>query len=129
MEKITSLTASESIVMKCIWDANEEISLGDIFIMCNERFHKDWKYQTVSTFLIKLVQKGFISPRREGHRILYEILIPEENYIAQQAYEFVHFWNRGSASQFLISFYRDQKITKEEIQDLEKILDTHGEKI
>ena len=82
------LTASETLVMKCIWDADKEMSLADIFEMVNSLYHKEWKYQTVSTFLAKIVQKGFIRARREGHRVIYEILISQDDYKAQQADEY-----------------------------------------
>lgn len=118
-----ALTASETLVMKCIWDAEREVSLADIFEMVNSQYNKEWKYQTVSTFLAKLVQKGFISPRREGHRVIYEILISENDYKADQAKQFINFWNRGSVRQFLTAFYKERKITKEELEELKKTIE------
>lgn len=117
------LTASETLVMKCIWDSEKEMSLADIFEMVNKKYHKEWKYQTVSTFLAKIVQKGFICARREGHRVIYEILISEDQYKAQQAQEFVDFWNRGSVGQFLTAFYKEKKVSKAEIKELRDTLE------
>lgn len=117
------LTASETLVMKCIWDADREMSLADIFEMVNSLYHKEWKYQTVSTFLAKIVQKGFIRARREGHRVIYEILISQDDYKAQQAEEFVNFWNRGSVGQFLTAFYKEKRISKSEIEELRKTVE------
>lgn len=114
------LTASETLVMKCIWDAEKEVSLADIFEMVNSKFQKDWKYQTVSTFLAKLVQKGYVRMRREGHRVFYEVLVSEEDYKTQQARQFVNFWNKGSIGQFLTAFYKEKKILKEEIEELKR---------
>lgn len=117
------LTASETLVMKCIWDSTSDVSLADIYEMVNSQYHKEWKYQTVSTFLAKIVQKGFIRARREGHRVVYEILITEEEYKAQQARQFVNFWNKGSVGQFLTAFFKLDKITKAEIEELRKTID------
>lgn len=36
---------------------------------------------------------------------------------------FVKFWNRGSVAQFLTAFYKDHKLTKEEIEELRKSID------
>lgn len=121
--KYITLTASETLVMKCIWSTSQELSLGDIFEMVNAQYHKDWKYQTVSTFLAKLVQKGFVCTRREGHRILYQILIAEEDYRAEQALEFVNFWNNGSVSEFIKSFHKVKILSKKEIMDLKKLME------
>ena len=120
--KYITLTASETLVMKCICSTSQELSLGDIFEIVNKEYHKGWKYQTVSTFLAKLVQKKFVCTRREGHRILYQVLITEEDYRAEQALEFVNFWNKGSISEFVLSFHKEKKLTKEEIDELRKII-------
>ncbi len=117
------LTAAETIVMKCIWDADHEMSLAEIVKNANENYGKDWKPQTVSTYLAKLCQKGYIRMKRTGRMITYEILISEEDYKSEQAREFVSFWNGGSIKQFLTAFYKDEPATKEDISELKKIID------
>ena len=117
------LTAAETIVMKCIWDADHEMSLAEIVKNANENYGKDWKPQTVSTYLAKLCQKDYIQMKRTGRMITYEILISEEDYKSEQAREFVSFWNGGSIKQFLTAFYKDEPATKEDISELKKIID------
>ena len=117
------MTPSETLIMKCIWDAGREMSLSEILAQVNQTYDKDWKSQTVSTFLAKLVQKGFVRMKREGRRISYEVLVSEGEYSSHQADQFVSFWNRGSIGQFLTAFYRDKKATKEEIEELRRIID------
>ena len=117
------LTAAETIVMKCIWDADHEMSLAEIVKNANENYGKDWKPQTVSTYLAKLCQKDYIRMKRAGRMITYEILISEEDYKREQAREFVSFWNGGSIKQFLTAFYIDEPATKEDISELKKIID------
>ena len=117
------LTAAETIVMKCIWDADHEMSLAEIVKNANENYGKDWKPQTVSTYLAKLCQKDYIRMKRTGRMITYEILISEGDYKSEQAREFVSFWNGGSIKQFLTAFYKDEPATKEDISELKKIID------
>lgn len=121
--KKNELTAAETIVMKSIWDAETELPLSGIMAYIEEHFRKDWKSQTVSTFLSKLVQKEFIRMKREGRKITYEVLVTEEEYKAAQSEKFVSFWNGGSVSEFLTAFYKDKKITKEEIEELRRVID------
>ena len=122
MEK-EELTPSETLIMKCIWDSGRELALAEILTQVNEMYGKDWKSQTVSTFIGKLVHKGFIRMKRDGRRIIYEVLVSEEEYSAQQADQFVSFWNEGSVGQFLTAFFREKKATQEEIKELRKIID------
>ena len=58
------LTAAETIVMKCIWDADHEMSLAEIVKNANEGYGKEWKPQTVSTYLAKLCLKNYIQMKR-----------------------------------------------------------------
>ena len=117
------LTAAETIVMKCIWDADHEMSLAEIVKNANEGYGKEWKPQTVSTYLAKLCLKNYIQMKRAGRTITYEILITEEDYKSEQAREFVAFWNNGSLKQFITAFYKDEPASKDEIEELRKAIE------
>ena len=63
------LTTAESMVMKTIWDHPHEMALQEIMKLTNETYGKDWKSQTVSTYIAKLVKKGFLrTTGREDRR-------------------------------------------------------------
>ncbi|MFP3154141.1 BlaI/MecI/CopY family transcriptional regulator [Lachnospiraceae bacterium ZAX-1] len=121
--KMKDLTPSETIVMKCIWDSDHEMSLSEILNLANGQHQKNWKSQTVSTFLTKLVQKDYLRLKRDGKIYTYEVLITEEAYKNKQAHEFVSFWNNGSVGQFLSTFYVNKNIEKEELEEIKKIID------
>ena len=106
------LTTAESMVMKTIWDHPHEMALQEIMKLTNETYGKDWKSQTVSTYIAKLVKKGFLRMNQSGRNATYEIIIPELSYQQEQSRKFVKFWNRGSVAQFLTAFYKDHKLTK-----------------
>lgn len=53
------LTTAESMVMKTIWDHPHEMALQEIMKLTNETYGKDWKSQTVSTYIAKLVKRAF----------------------------------------------------------------------
>ena len=54
------LTNAELLVMKCIWDNTQDMVLSEVVAIVNDRYNKDWKPQTVSTYLAHLVQKNFL---------------------------------------------------------------------
>ena len=122
-ENMEELTTAESMVMKTIWDHPHEMALQEIMKLTNETYGKDWKSQTVSTYIAKLVKKGFLRMNQSGRNATYEIIIPELSYQQEQSRKFVKFWNRGSVAQFLTAFYKDHKLTKEEIEELRKSID------
>lgn len=77
MEK---LTESEELVMKAVWDCKKEPVVSDVLHQLIDVYGKDWKQQTVSTFLAKLVRKNYIKLHRNGKIYTYEILVSEEEY-------------------------------------------------
>ena len=101
MAEFEHLTDCEEMVMKTVWDAERELGLMDITQGVNEVCQKNWKPQTVSTFLARLVRKGYLKHYRQGRVFLYQILIPREKYVAKKAKEFIDFWTHGNMDEFL----------------------------
>ena len=56
------LPVSEEKVMAVIWEANRALDLSPVKEQVNKKFHMDWRPQTVSTFLRRLVEREFLSP-------------------------------------------------------------------
>lgn len=94
--EFAKLTECEQLVMKTVWDSKKELGLMEIMERVNKNYHKEWKPQTVSTFLARLVQKGYLSHYREGRVFFYRILIPFDKYREQIIKEFMEFWSYGS---------------------------------
>ena len=56
MAECTNLTECERIVMKSVWDAGKDVSLMEIMAAIQDKYGRNWKRQTVSTFLLHLIQ-------------------------------------------------------------------------
>lgn len=80
MKNIEKLTESEEIVMKAIWDCKNDPVLSDVVDLVTGVYGKDWKPQTVSTFLSKLVRKDYCKLIRTGKIYTYKVLIKEAEY-------------------------------------------------
>lgn len=104
--QLKNLTDCEQLVMKTLWDADKEIGLMEITKRVNETYHKDWKPQTVSTFLARLVRKSYLESYRQGRVFLYRILVSQEDYVGEMAERFIAFWNCGSVEAFLAALER-----------------------
>lgn len=99
--QLKNLTDCEELIMKTLWDAEKELGLMEITRRVNDTYHKDWKPQTVSTFLARLVRKSYLESYRQGRIFLYRILVPQEEYVGEMAERFITFWNQGSVEDFL----------------------------
>ena len=63
MKKVSD---AEEIIMSVIWSNEEPMALDEIRTKANAACGKDWKPQTVSTFLTRLCKKGFASSAKKG---------------------------------------------------------------
>ena len=120
---LKELTTSELYVMKSVWDLGDGIRLSHIVKQVTTVYHMNWKSQTVSTFLNKLVQKGYIESYRDGQYIHYRILISQEEYKADQIETQAGFWNQGNVVAYASNLLKNSKLAEEEITQLQKTLE------
>ena len=85
--------------------------------MCADEF--EWKNPTTYTVLRILCDRGLFS-NEEG---IVSSIISKEEYYAMQSEEFVKETFAGSLPAFLTAFTSRQKLSKEEIQELQKLID------
>lgn len=121
------LTNAELLVMKCIWDSTQDMVLSEVVAIVNDRYEKDWKPQTVSTYLAHLVQKNFLKMERNGKIYTYHPLVAEADYKNKEMNAFVKFWGGGSPSEFLSAFFKENKVEKQELENLQNIIDGMAE--
>ena len=118
------LTKAELLVMKCIWDTPKEMVLSEIVAMVNERYNKDWKPQTVSTYIAHLVMKDFLKMHKNGRTYTYEVLVPEKQYRTQAFEDFKEFWGINSIVDFLSAYCERNEVTEEEYGNLKALIDS-----
>lgn len=116
MEK---LTESEELVMKSIWDCRKEPVLSDVVDRVNGYYGKDWKPQTVSTFLAKLVRKDYLKLQRSGKIYSYKVLILEADYRRKLYKHHISFWNHNDITEFVSEMIKNGDLTKEDMENIE----------
>lgn len=121
--KLEKLTDCEELVMKTVWDAEEELSLMEVMSRVNEKYKKNWKPQTVSTFLARLVKKGYLRHYRQGRVFFYQILVPLDTYKGQLTNDYVNFWNHSNADEFLCALAEERPLREDEVKRIQKLID------
>lgn len=117
------LTNCEVQVMKVIWHSEEALSIQEIMRAVNAAYDKDWKVQTVSTFLSKMVKKGYLDMQRQGRYFFYYPLVSEREYADREIKKCVELWGDGKIDGLLAAFTRMHKLTEEEKQRIGGMLD------
>lgn len=88
--EIMELSSCEKMVLGCIYEyqRRNEVApdLVSIVELVNLKFDKEWKMQTVCTFLTRMEKKGLITIERRRRNSRYSPVVPREEYI-RQAFE------------------------------------------
>ena len=80
MEERNRLPECEEMVMLVIWASKEDLNLNQVTERANAKFGKDWKIQTVCTFLTRLEKKKYISIYRIGRFSYYHPEVSKDEY-------------------------------------------------
>ena len=116
------LTESEKTTMKCVWDIGDGARLSRIMTLANDKYGKEWKPQTVSTFLGKLVRKGFVEQYRDGRYFYYRILIDKHTYRTQMIRDDVEFWDDDSLEMYISELFDKKTFTAKERKQLKSLV-------
>lgn len=77
---MNKISESEEMVMTVIWEQEDAPDLMTTLKAVNERYEKERKPQTVSTFIHRLIEKGFLVGNRKGRYTYYSPVVKLEDY-------------------------------------------------
>ena len=100
MEKkiVYDVSQSEGLIMDYLWESEEGRCFREITKYLNEDVGKEWKKQTMNTFLNRLSNKGLITAEmKKGGRIYHAAMTKVE-------------YEKGRAHQFLEKYYDDSLV-------------------
>lgn len=120
--ELESLTISEELVLEVIYGHDESLSLNEVKDACNLKYGKNWAPQTVSTFLARIVRKGYLESHREGRLFFYTPLVPRKDYLKQKTQDYIKFWYHDNVGEMLESLTQERKLTEREITNIKKII-------
>ena len=113
-----NITESEYEIMKVLWKNGKPMSLGEIM---NES-DSNWARNTVGTLLVRLTEKGVVKAEKQGKSNLYYPILAENEYSISETKSFLSKLYKGSIGNLVASLYENKELSKEEIEDLKKII-------
>ena len=87
MEEKKNLSECEEMVMTVLWASKQNLDLNQVTERMKIEYGKDWKIQTVATFLTRLEKKRYISIYRVGRYSHYRPEVTLEEYRKQKMEE------------------------------------------
>ncbi|RDU38135.1 CopY/TcrY family copper transport repressor [Neobacillus piezotolerans] len=119
------ISDAEWIVMKVLW---EEAPLTSAKIVEAVSSNKNWSPKTIHSLISRLVKKGFIGVNKEKPLYEYYPLVDKRDSILDETRSFIQKVYDGSIHLMLANFIKEEKISEEEIEELERLLNKKNNK-
>ena len=113
-----AMSATEFYILKYLWSRETPATFSEIMTHFNEEEKKEWKKQTVNTFLTRLAQKGFLNIDKSGKRAIYIPSVSKKKYYEDYAQQIIEDSYEGSLKNFICAFTENHKLTSNEKEDL-----------
>lgn len=117
------ISGCETLIMKVVWDSEEDISTPELIDELRTRFGKDYARTTVVTFLQRLAEKSFVKTYRKGRIAYVHPLKSEKEYTTKFLNEAEEFWFKGDTSTMMAALCDNKKLSKDEIGRIRDLLD------
>ena len=112
---------AELEIMLAVWNAD-----GPVQSACVQqklRISRNWTLPAVITSMNRLVEKGFLTCRKEGRCNLYSALISEQAYKAAEGRSVLDRLYGGSFTGMTAALYDGKAIEKKDLEELRQYLD------
>lgn len=118
MKNFYNISEAEQEVMEKLWDQEDSIKQSQLLALFEED-GKEWKRQTLNTFLSRLEEKGLVE--RENRLVKAVYSREEYNYMQMKA-ALDHMYE-GKLSNFVAAFVKKNTVSEKDAKDLIRILE------
>ena len=122
MKNFFGLTAVEVELMELFWNASEPLSFREVMDYVTTVLNKDWKKQTLNTYLSNLQRAGLIQTERSNYRYRYMAACTKAEYVQRWTQKLVEDSYDNSIGNFVAAFTGGKKLSKEEAEKLRKLI-------
>ena len=119
MAKAPSISDAEWEIMGILW-ADSPLTAAEIVTRLEGK--KSWSPRTIKTLINRLVKKKAIDFSEQGKRYLYRPTISREACIRRESRSFLTRVFGDATGPMLVQFVRQTELTRDEIEELERIL-------
>ncbi len=121
----TQLGRVQLLIMQVLWD-KQRATAREITDTINES--EPIAHSTVQTLLRGLQEKGSVSHEAEGRTFIFFPLVEEENFKQSATSDLVERVFGGNAAKLVAHLLNDKSVSRQEINEIRKLIDKHGKK-
>jgi len=127
-KKLQKISEAEMEVMRIIWDKGGSVTSAELQSELKSA-GKEWRINTILTFLARLTEKGILSSKRKGRSNQYTALVSEEEYKHYETLSFLNTVHGGSVKNFMAALFDGDELGREDISELRDWLDKERKKL
>ncbi|MDO4276694.1 MAG: BlaI/MecI/CopY family transcriptional regulator [Eubacteriales bacterium] len=117
------LSETELLILHFLWLENQPKTFSEIMEYFHTKQNKEWKKQTLNTFLLRLQKKDFLKTDRSSAKTLYIPTLTSEQYYQQFTRKILDDSFQGSLKNFVSAFTGKQKLSQKEKNELLDYID------
>lgn len=117
------VSETEREILEYLWENPQGVLSREMLEYFNEVKKKEWKKQTLNTFLLRLAEKGLIRGKAQGVKKIYQAVYDIKEYEAKKAESILENNYGGSVRNFVMALTGGEKIDKAMADDLRKMLE------
>lgn len=116
---MNNISDSEWKIMKVLWKQSPRLASEIVDELEKET---GWNPKTIHTLIRRLVTKGAVEAKKENTFYSYYALVTEADCVKEETKTFLEKCFNGSLNLLLANFIEDEKLSGEDIEELENIL-------
>jgi BlaI family transcriptional regulator, penicillinase repressor len=114
------ITDAEWLIMKVLWEESP-LTTTKIIQVLSETIN--WSPKTIHSLISRLVKKEAIGINKESSQYRYYPLVDKADCVMEETRSFVQKVYDGSLKLMIANFIKDEKMSRNEIEELKRILD------
>ena len=95
------LSKTEYRIMEYFWSTGGKYTFGELMKYFNEEEDKNWKKQTLNTFLSRLIDKGLLERKKEETKAYYGAALTKAEFKQRKAKAILEECYEGKISHFI----------------------------
>ncbi len=116
-----SISDSELEILEVLWRKGEPMAFGELLKGFNAKTGRDWKKQTLGTFLTRMQYKGQVEAFG-GTRKQYQPCISREKYVKEVSRKFLDKYYEGSFAEMFAALSGGDELDREKTGELKRML-------
>ena len=119
MTNKTEVSNSELKVLEILYDKKEAVTIPQILLELKKQ-GLDWLNPTVANYLKRLQKKGIVDSVKKGQNRYFYAIVSKQEMQNEDAKKIIDTRFKGSFINFLCSFSKETKLSKEEIKQIKE---------